>query len=62
MWPSGRGRLVGAALEPIDRRVPALAAGDPELHELLALVDAIRVGRRRDIDLARVALQQRLGA
>jgi len=34
---------------------------DPRLHELLALVDALRVGRAREKSLAAEELERRLG-
>lgn len=52
VWSDPNGRVRGIALEPIDPRVPNAAFGDPRLAELLALVDAIRIGNARERDLA----------
>ena len=37
------------------------ASLDPQLYGLLGLVDALRVGRIREQQLAAIALQERLG-
>ena len=42
--------------------MPLAAILDPQLYELLGLVDALRVGRMREQQLAAIALQERLGA
>lgn len=44
VWPQPRGRVRGVAVRPLHAGVPALAAADPEMHELLALTDAARLG------------------
>lgn len=44
VWPAPRGRVRGVAVRPLHAGVLALAASDPEMHELLALTDAVRLG------------------
>lgn len=44
VWPQPRGRVRGVAVRPLHAGVLALAAADPEMHELLALTDAARLG------------------
>src|ERR1700739_1430928 len=44
VWPQPRGRVRGVAVKPLHAGVLALAAADPEMHELLALTDAARLG------------------
>jgi hypothetical protein len=48
------------SVEPLYRTVPEAVAGDSELYELLALIDAIRVGRAREIKIAHDELSRRL--
>ncbi len=60
VWPDPEGTVRGLALEPLYRTVPKAAKSDPKLYELLALVDAIRVGRARDRKLAEEELKKRL--
>lgn len=62
VWPSGNGTMRGQAIEPLYASVPQAADKDPELHKLLALVDALRVGRARERQLAAEELRRRLHA
>lgn len=55
-------RVRGHAIEPLYPTAPSAAAEDPALHELLALADALRVGRARERALATEELAMRLGA
>lgn len=61
VWPYAEGKVRGYAFAPLYRTVPEAALRDPALYELLALVDAIRDGRARERNLARQALEKRLG-
>lgn len=56
VWPSTLGDRRGPAVVPIYETVPFAASQDPELHRLLALVDAVRVGRAREVGLARAEI------
>jgi hypothetical protein len=58
----GRHRTRGHAIEPLYRTAPSAADEDPALHELLALADALRVGRARERALATEELGKRLGS
>lgn len=60
VWPSSSGDSFGFALEPLHRSVPALARQSAAVHELLALVDGMRIGGARDREVAREELQRRL--
>jgi hypothetical protein len=62
VWPHAEGTVRGAAVEPLNHTVPGAAMRDPELHELLALVDAIRIGGARERKLAVEALRARLSS
>ncbi len=61
VWPHPQGRLRGIALEPLHPVVPDVALRDPELHERLALVDALRLGDARLRRIAREELFARAG-
>jgi hypothetical protein len=52
VWPDARGKARGIALEPLHPSVPGAARKDGSLYELLALVDAIRIGDARERSLA----------
>ena len=60
VWPYAEGTVRGYGFAPLYPSVPAAAARDPMLYELLALVDAIRDGRARERNLAAKELQSRL--
>lgn len=61
VWPHGGGKVRGQAIVPLYPTVPEAAVRDPLLHELLALTDALRVGRARERELALSELRKRLG-
>lgn len=48
VWPYAHGKARGPKLEPLWKSVPQAAERDDALHALLALFDAIRVGRARE--------------
>jgi hypothetical protein len=50
--PLPHGPLRGRAVSPLHPLAPAAAATDPKLYRLLAVVDALRIGRARDRQLA----------
>ncbi len=61
VWPYAEGWASGLAIEPLYPTVPQASLQDAELYELLALVDALRVGRKREQNLATEFLTQKLG-
>ena len=60
VWPDPDGRVQGAAVQPLYASVPGAARRDPALYDLLALVDAMRIGRARERNLAEKEIAQRL--
>lgn len=52
VWAHAQGSAKGPSILPIYRTAPQAALADPELHRLLALVDALRIGRARERELA----------
>ena len=60
VWPDAEGKIRGESFSPLYRSVPKAAKKDPELYELLALVDAIRGGRAREREIAKKELKKRL--
>ena len=60
VWPYARGEHRGVSLEPLYRTVPLAAQADPRLHELLALLDALRDGRARERSLAEREIMKRV--
>lgn len=60
IWPDSEGDTRGITLLPLYKSVPVAVKQDNKLYELLALVDAIRVGRARERQLAISELTARL--
>ena len=60
VWPYAGGAVRGYSFAPLHKNVPLAALEDPNLYELLALVDALRNGRARERDLAARALKKRV--
>lgn len=60
VWPDPEGSTRGFAVTPLHKGAPKAAKRDPELYELLALVDALRIGRARERKLAQDELTRRL--
>jgi hypothetical protein len=59
VWP-GEGGVEGLGIEPLHPSVPDAASRDPKLYAALALLDALRVGRVRERQLAVRALERLL--
>ena len=60
VWVDPEGKVKGISIEPLYRSVPSAVKSDPALYELLALVDALRMGRARERKLAEEQLSQRI--
>lgn len=60
VWPHPQGSVRGPSLSPLCPNAPAAALLDARLHELLALLDALRSGRVRERELARKLFAERL--
>lgn len=60
VWPDAEGEVRGESFSPLYKSAPLAARNDPRLHELLALVDALRGGRARERELAKRELRKRL--
>ncbi|WP_171659962.1 hypothetical protein [Allomuricauda sp. AC10] len=60
VWPSGRGTARGQSIIPLYSSVTKAVQNDLMLYELLALVDAIRVGRAREKEIAIKELKARI--
>ncbi len=60
VWPDVEGKDRGLSLLPLYPSVPAAARMDSRLYELLALIDALRVGAAREREAATSELLRRL--
>lgn len=62
VMPFKGGPVRGPEIKPLYPSAPTAAAKDPKLHEMLALIDALRTGKARERKLAEKALLSRLEA
>jgi len=62
VWPWGEGHQRGMALEPLYSSVPQSITKhpDPLFYEMLVLIDAIRIGRARERNIAIKLLKEKI--
>jgi len=60
VWPSPVGNTRGQAVNPLYSNVIQAIRHDPQLYEMLALLDAVRVGRAREQKIAIEELRKRI--
>lgn len=60
VWPYAKGNIRGAAITPLYKTVPAAVESDEMLYHLLTLVDTLRIGRAREVEIAKVELKKLL--
>lgn len=60
VWSVAGGDSEGVVLEPIHPSAPFAASRDELVYQALALVDVIRIGKPRELQIARDALKQLL--
>ena len=62
VWPDSAGEVRGLSVEPLHPSASKAARRDPSFYELLALVDALRLGGTRERSLAEKELHRRMEA
>ena len=60
VWPDPEGSVQGVSVQPLYASVPRIARQDPALYNLLAWVDALRLGRARERKIAAEEISQHL--
>ncbi|MBX3143859.1 MAG: winged helix-turn-helix domain-containing protein [Trueperaceae bacterium] len=60
VWPHPEGSARGLAVEPLHSSVPSVVLHESDLYEMLALVDALRLGQARVRGLAEEEIVRRL--
>lgn len=60
VWPYAKGRARGQSIIPLYPSVNQAIILDSNLYEILALMDAVRVGRAREKNMALEFLEQRI--
>jgi len=60
VWAYAKGSDRGQVVEPLYKTTVEATLNDKELYELLTMVDAIRVGKVREKELAKKELEKRI--
>jgi len=60
VWPFAKGNVRGHGIIPLYATLPLAAMEDEQLHALLALADALRVGKAREKNIAVQELKNRI--
>jgi predicted transcriptional regulator len=60
VWSYSKGKVRGQEIEPLHPKIPEACEKDTEFYTLMALTDAIRVGRAREVNLAMKFLKELL--
>ncbi len=60
VWPYGKGNSRGQAIEPLHPNTPEACLNDTKYYELMALTDAIRIGKVREQNIAFEILKERI--
>ena len=60
VWNSVDGTMKGMDIRPLYPDIPGVCQEYPELYEVLALIDALRIGKAREVNLAKRLLKERL--
>ena len=62
VWPDSSGNMRGMAITPLYHTVPLAIGRDSQLHQLLAIADTFRIGRAREVNVAKSELKRFLNA
>ena len=57
VWASLKGKIRGQQIMPLYKSVPSASLRDPELYSILALLDALRIGKAREMEFAKKKLE-----
>jgi predicted transcriptional regulator len=60
VWPHAEGTARGQSIEPLYAPAVEQSLKDSRLYELLALTDALRIGKAREVELAKKELTRRI--
>lgn len=58
VWKHNEGDIVGQEIEPLYENQMKAALKDPQLYRVLALIDLLRIGNKREIAFAQKELKQ----
>ena len=58
VWPDPKGSIRGYSVTPLYKSVPDAAKTDSKLYELLVISDTFRIGRPREVEIAKQELNK----
>lgn len=60
VWPFKEGHVIGKELKPLHPAVPKAVMQDSQLYEFFTLLDALRIGKAREVEIAKEEIHKRL--
>jgi predicted transcriptional regulator len=60
VWSYYKGTRRGNSIVPLYDKIPQFIEEDPDLYEYLALVDTLRVGKNREVEIAMAELDKKM--
>jgi len=60
VWSYSRGTRRGSSVLPLYKTVPKIVGSQPDLYEYLVIIDTLRIGRVREIEVAISELDKKL--
>ena len=60
VWSYYKGTKRGNTIVPLYDKIPKIVENEPELYELLVIIDTLRIGKKREIEIAINELDKRL--
>jgi hypothetical protein len=62
VWKYYKGTRRGNSIAPLYDKIPKIVENQPELYEFLTIVDTLRIGKNREIEIAIEELDKRLNS
>jgi hypothetical protein len=60
VWSYYKGTRKGNSIVPLYDKIPKIVGNEPELYEYLTIIDTLRIGKTREIEIAIKELDKRL--
>ena len=62
VWAYYKGTKRGNTIVPLYAKIPKIVENQPELYEFLTIIDTLRIGKKREMEIAINELDKRLNA
>jgi hypothetical protein len=60
VWSYYKGTRKGNSIVPLYDKIPKIVGNEPELYEYLSIIDTLRIGKTREVEIAIKELDKRL--